>query len=77
MPLKSIGDQVNWQEHLASTVGSDKTRSHLQSCFEPSSNMRNTRQGTFALEEGDNVTIQQLMETIRALQQTVATSKFD
>jgi len=39
--------------------------------------MRNTRQGTSALEEGDNVTIKQLMETINALQQTVVVSKAD
>jgi len=39
--------------------------------------MRNTAQGTFALEREDNVTMHQLMETIRALQQTVATSKAD
>jgi len=37
--------------------------------------MRNTRQGTSTLEEGDNVTMQQLMETIRAFQKTVAASK--
>jgi len=39
--------------------------------------MRNTRQGTYAPEEGDNITIQQLMEIICALQQTVAVSKVD
>jgi len=39
--------------------------------------MRNIRQGAFALEGGDNVTMQQLRETIRALQQTVAASKAD
>jgi len=39
--------------------------------------MRNTRQGTSTLEEGDNVTMQQLMEIIHALQQTVAVSKAD
>ena len=39
--------------------------------------MRNTRQGTSALEGGENVTMKQLMETIHALQQTVATSKTD
>jgi len=39
--------------------------------------MRNTRQGAFALEEGDNVSKQQLMETIRAFQQVVAASKAD
>jgi len=37
--------------------------------------MRNTRQGASALEGGDNVTMQQLMKTIRALQQAVAASK--
>ena len=77
MPLKSTGDQVNRQEHLAPTVGPDKTRSHPQTYFEPSSNIRNTRQGTSTLEEGDNVTMQQPMETIRALQQTMAASKAD
>jgi len=39
--------------------------------------MRNTRQGATALEGGDNVTMQQLIETIRALQQAVAASKDD
>ena len=39
--------------------------------------MRNTRQGTSSREEGENVTIQQLMETIHALQQTVVASKAD
>jgi len=39
--------------------------------------MRNTRQGLAALEGGDNVTMQQLMETMRALKQVVATSKVD
>jgi len=39
--------------------------------------MRNTSQGTSVLEEGGNVTMQQLMETIRALQQTVVASKVD
>jgi len=39
--------------------------------------MRNTRQGTSGQEEGDKVTMQQLMETIHTLQQTVATSKAD
>jgi len=39
--------------------------------------MRNTRQGTAGQKKGDNVTMQQLMETIHALQQTVATSKTD
>jgi len=39
--------------------------------------MRNTRQGASALEGGDNVSMQQLMETIRALQQAVAASKAD
>jgi len=35
------------------------------------------RQGSVATEGGDNVTMQQLMETIRALQQAVATSRVD
>jgi len=39
--------------------------------------MRSTRQGASALEGGDNVSMQQLMETIRALQQAVAASKVD
>jgi len=39
--------------------------------------MRNTRQGATTLEEGDNVTMQQLMETIHTLQQTVVASKDD
>ena len=39
--------------------------------------MRNTRQGAFALEGGDKVSMQQLMETIRALQQAVTVSKAD
>jgi len=37
--------------------------------------MRNTRQGATALEGGDNITMQQLKETIRGLQQAVAPSK--
>jgi len=37
--------------------------------------MRNTRQGASSLEEGDSVSMQQLMKTIRALQQAVAASK--
>jgi len=39
--------------------------------------MRNTRQESTAPEGGDNVTMQQLMETIRALPQVVAVSKVD
>jgi len=39
--------------------------------------MRKTIQGASALEGGDNDTIQQLMETIYTLQQTVAASKTD
>jgi len=39
--------------------------------------MRNTRQGISAYEEGGNVTMQQLMETIHTVQQTVAASKAD
>jgi len=39
--------------------------------------MRNTRQGASAPEEGDNVSMQQLMDNIRALQQAVAASKAD
>jgi len=39
--------------------------------------MRNTREGASALEGGDNVSMQQLMETLRALQQAVAASKAD
>jgi len=39
--------------------------------------MRNTRQGSVVPEGGDNVTMQQLMETIRALQQAVAASRVD
>ena len=39
--------------------------------------MRNTKQGASALEGGDNVTMQQLMETICALQQAVVASKAD
>jgi len=35
------------------------------------------RQGASALERGDSVSMQQLMETIRALQQAVAASKAD
>jgi len=58
-------------------VGPDKTRSHPQLRYKPSNNMRNTRQGATTLEEGDNVTMQQLMETIHTLQQTVVASKDD
>jgi len=39
--------------------------------------MRNTRQGASAIEGGDNVSMQQLMETIRALQQAITVSKVD
>jgi len=39
--------------------------------------MGNTRQGAFSLEGGDSVSMQQLMETIHALQQVVAASKAD
>jgi len=39
--------------------------------------MRNTRQGSVVPEGGDNVTMQQLMETIRALQQAVVASIVD
>jgi len=39
--------------------------------------MRNTREGAFVPEEGDNVTMQQLVETIRTLQQTVAATRAD
>jgi len=38
--------------------------------------MRNTRQGPFGKEGGD-ITIQQLMETVNTLQETVASSKAD
>ena len=37
--------------------------------------MRSTRQGASALEGGDNVSMQQLMEIIRAFQQAVAASR--
>jgi len=37
--------------------------------------MRNLRQGAFALEGGDSVAMQQLMETIRVLQQAMAVSR--
>jgi len=39
--------------------------------------MRNIRQGAYALKGGDSITMQQLMETIGALRQAVATSKAD
>jgi len=39
--------------------------------------MRNTRKVASALEGGDNISMQQLMETIHALQQVVAASKAD
>jgi len=39
--------------------------------------MRNTRQGAPALEGEDNVSMQKLMETIRALQQAVAAFEAD
>ena len=70
MPLKSIGDKVNWQEHLASIVRLDKTRSHPQ--------LHEKYKTRFIhIEEGNIVTMQQLMETICALQETVATTKTD
>jgi len=58
-------------------MGPDKTSSHPQSRSEPSNNMRNIRQGTSTFEGGDNVTMQQLMETIHALKQMVAASNAD
>jgi len=39
--------------------------------------MRNTRQGPSGQEEGDNLTLQQLMETVHTLQETMTTSKAD
>jgi len=39
--------------------------------------MRNTRQGSVAPNEGENITMQQIMETMRALQETVAASRMD
>jgi len=39
--------------------------------------MKNTRQGPLGSERSDNPTIQQLMETVIALQEMVATSKVD
>jgi len=37
--------------------------------------MRNTRQGSLGSEGSDNPTIQQLMETVSALQEAIATSR--
>ena len=37
--------------------------------------MRNTRQGPLGPEGSDNPTIQQLMETVSALQEAIATSR--
>ena len=42
-----------------------------------SSNMRNTRQGFDAPNRVENITMQQIMETMRALQETVAASRMD
>jgi len=39
--------------------------------------MRNTRQGSVKPNGGENITMQQIMETMRALQETVATSRMD
>ena len=39
--------------------------------------MRNTRQDPSGQEGGDNFTLQQLMETVNTLQETVAASKAD
>jgi len=39
--------------------------------------MRNTRQCPSGQEEGDNATLQELMETLNTLQQAVAASKAD
>jgi len=39
--------------------------------------MRSTRQGSIAPSGGDNVSMQQLMETIHALQEAVAESRVD
>jgi len=40
-------------------------------------NMRNTRQGSVAPNGGESITMQQIMETMHALQETVATSIMD
>ena len=37
--------------------------------------MRNTRQGPLGYERSDNPTIQQLIETVSALQEAITTSK--
>jgi len=39
--------------------------------------MSNRRQGSLAPNVGENITLQQIMETMRDLQETVATSKMD
>jgi len=39
--------------------------------------MRNTRQGSVAPNEGESLTLQQIMETMQALQETVVASKAD
>jgi len=39
--------------------------------------MRSARQGSAVAKGGENVTLQQMMETIRALQQEVAVSRVD
>jgi len=39
--------------------------------------MRNTRQGSVALNGGENITMQQIMETMRALQEMVAASRME
>jgi len=39
--------------------------------------MRSTRQGSAAPSGGDNVTMKQIIETMRALQEAVAASRVD
>jgi len=39
--------------------------------------MRNTRQGSVAPNGGESITMQQIMEMMRAFQETVAVSRLD
>jgi len=53
-----------------------KTLSHPQE-QERSRKMRNTRQGSVAPNGSESLTLQQIMETMQALQETMAASRAD
>ena len=67
--LESTGKQVNHKNIWRPPWGLIKIWSHSQ--------IRNTRQGSVAPNGGENIILQQIMETMHALQETVAASKMD